>query len=407
MLIYILNLVLILALAWPLCIHKPTPKKKLCYLAVTFGALFLLAALRQGIGNDYDTYIEIYQRIGATPVSQLWAMPEEKGYVLLCKLLSLISMDTVFLYAVMALLCLVPVAWFIYRYSPNVWLSTWLYVTLTFFYGTMNFVRQNLAVAILLLGFPLLRRRKIPAALCYAGVILLACTFHKSAVIMLPILLVCYIPLKKWVLGTYAGLALALYVTSGYIIDFITDYIYTQYKGKIYLELGFGFHFLIVPALILLLALCTQKKVTERYPDGGLMVNMMLYSFLIWLFITKHFVLERFSLYVYIFVLLAVPMACETFAPDNAMMEKYQSLREELRQARSLGGKSPKLKSLSRQFGAMKETVALQQVYYWCVVGAVLVATFCYQVFGMYDGTNGFHGVFPYHSFVGFLERLP
>ena len=42
MLIYILNLVLILALAWPLCIHKPTPKKKLCYLAVTFGALFLL-----------------------------------------------------------------------------------------------------------------------------------------------------------------------------------------------------------------------------------------------------------------------------------------------------------------------------------------------------------------------------
>ena len=89
------------------------------------------------------------------------------------------------------------------------------------------------------------------------------------------------------------------------------------------------------------------------------------------------------------------------------MMEKYQSLREELRQARSLGGKSPKLKSLSRQFGAMKETVALQQVYYWCVVGAVLVATFCYQVFGMYDGTNGFHGVFPYHSFVGFLERLP
>lgn len=409
MLIYILNLLLILALGYPLCVRRPSRRNKLIYLAITFGVLFLITAARVNIGNDYFVYLDIYHRAGTASMTELFSMSEEKGYLLLCKLLYVLGLGDVAMYGVMALLCLLPAAWFIYRYSPNVWLSVWLYVTLTFFYGNMNFIRQNIALAILLLGYPLLRQRRLLPSLGYAGVILIAACFHSTALIMLPILLVCHLPLNKWTGGICTAAALILYATSDYIIDFVTDYIYTSYKGAIYLELGFGFHFLIVPALLLLLCLLTKKQVEERYPvDGPLGINMMLFSFLIWLFITKHFVLERFSLFVYIYALLSIPMACETLHPGPERVQGCAQMKSQLKAIKSSqGAKSPAYKKLYARYQQESESTTMQHLYYWCLIGAVLVVTFCYHLFGMYDGTNGFHGVFPYRSLLDWLNLLP
>ncbi|MCI8623267.1 MAG: EpsG family protein [Provencibacterium sp.] len=408
MLVYYLNLLVILALAYPLCIRKPDQRKRAVYLACTFSLMFLLSAARRGIGNDYFSYIDIYYEAAGRPFSGLFGsgLRAEPGYLLLCKLISLTGASQTVMYAVMAVLCLLPVAWFLYRYSENLWLSTWLYVTLTFFYGTMNFVRQNLALAILLLGYPLLRRRRLWAAAAYAGVILAAASFHKTALILLPVLLLCYLPLNRWIGGAYGALALALYLTSRQLVDWITNYIYTGYKDLPYLNFGLSFVFLILPALILALVLCNKKGLEQRWEDAPLLINLVFYSVLIWLFITKHMVLERFSLYLYVYALLLVPMAVELHRPDAKLAGQHRKLREEIRRLGNTG-KGGHSKAVLRRYQELDQRLSAQRALYWGLLAAVLIASFCYHEFGMHDGSNGFHGVFPYRSLLEPLNRLP
>ena len=400
MLVYYLNLLLILALAWPLCIHRPSRTKRAAYLCCTFAFMFFLAAARQGIGNDYFSYIDrYYTSAGRSWDELLKGSGIEIGYPLLCKLILLTGASGPAMYALMSLLCLIPVAVFIYRYSENVWLSTWLYVTLTFFYGTMNFVRQNLALSVLLLGYPLLRRRAWRPMLFYAAVVLLAASIHKSALIMLPVLLVCLLPLNRLTGGAYGALAILFYLGSDWLVDRVTDYIYTGYKGSIYLTYGLSPVFLIIPALILLLMLWQKKRMEQRYADAPLIINLVFYSVLIWLFITKHMILERFSLYFYIYALLLIPMAVELLRPAPELERQVRESREKARQTRK--------SSAQRRFAELSARLGRSRALYYGLIGAVLLATFCYNAFGMHDGSNGFHGVFPYHSLIEALNRLP
>lgn len=403
MLVYYLNLTLILGLGWLLCRNNQTGKRKAIYLSVTFGFMLLLCALRQNIGNDYDSYLSIYSEAGTTALLEPMSTPIEMGYRVLCKLLFSMGLSGAWMYLVMGVLCLAPVAWFIGRYSKNVWLSTWLYVTLTFFYGTMNFIRQNLALSVLLLGYPLLRQKRLLPRLLYLPVILLACSFHKTAIVMLPILLLCAFPLTKPLALFYGGAALLLYFTSRQILDFVTQYVFSSYRGSIYLEVGFGLHFLIVPTLIFLFVVAipwVRRTVIQNNPDGLLLVNMVLYSTLIWLFITRHFVLERFSLYVYIYAILAIPAALETLVPDQASVERLNALRGQRPHGKAQKGKVQAVTQL-------QDAVTGQQVLYYAALVGILVVTLCYNIFGMYDGESGFHGVFPYQSMIDAITRLP
>lgn len=414
MLIYYVTLILILGLAYPLCIRKPSQEKKLVYLLATFAFLFFLSATRYEIGNDYFNYIETYKLLKVTPFSDIFsASSMEPGFLILFKLMAMTGMNNVTMYAFMAILCLAPVFWFIYRYSDNVWLSVWLYVTVTFFYETMNFIRQSLAVGILLLGYPLLRKKKVWAAAAYCGVILAAATFHKTALIMAVVLLVCHLPVNKWLYGGYAAVSLVLYFTSEYVLDWVMQFAYSAYQDTTYLNVGLKPLFLILPSLALILLLCCYGRMKDRYPDATLVINLTLYSFLVWLFITKHMILERFSLYIYIYILIAIPMAVECIKPDPALISERDRLRDEVKALKTRKSDNTKYKPLNAKLMELTDAIQTQRVLYWCLVAAVLIATLWYNIFGMTDGSpnstghSGFHGVFPYTSLFDWINRLP
>ena len=54
MAVYLILMALVLVLAYPLIEHKPNVVKKLCYVIVTFGAMYLISVFRYGLGNDYN-----------------------------------------------------------------------------------------------------------------------------------------------------------------------------------------------------------------------------------------------------------------------------------------------------------------------------------------------------------------
>lgn len=79
-------------------------------------------------------------------------------------------------------------AWLYRKYSPDYWLSIFLFIASTDYLSwVFNGMRQFTAVVIVLLATPLiLKRRYIPAIL----LILLASTMHQSALLMIPFLFV-------------------------------------------------------------------------------------------------------------------------------------------------------------------------------------------------------------------------
>jgi len=385
MAVYYINLSLILGLGIPLCVIKPAKWKSALYLAVIFGYMWFLASFRQGIGFDYQNYIDIFQRHKNAPIfDEMTAAGLEPGFILLNKLMSFFTINPAAMYGIYSFLILAPVALFIYRYCKDIWLSAWLYVTVTFFYSIMNFIRQGLACSVILLGYGFLRGKKpVP----FIAVVLLAACFHKTALIMIPVYFLCHIKLT-WRLGAvYTGLTLVLYLASGFIVDTVTDFIFTGYKDTIWLEAGMPMRFLFIPAVMFAVCLSLKSVWEKRDPDANLLLSLVMFSFICWLFITNHFILERFGMYMYIFIIAAIPSALASLKAPPEIYDKYDELKEN--------------KKFSKELSAYGKKIREHKKYYWCAVAAVIIITFCYHEYGAHAG--GFHGVFPYKSVFNWL----
>lgn len=100
-----------------------------------------MSSLRYGLGNDYfnyRTYLHNVMDNGLSVIDTVRTTGIEPGYVLLLKLTGLLGGDYLILNTLTALLILVPTAYIIIKYSKMPWISAWLYLTVTFFYNSMN-----------------------------------------------------------------------------------------------------------------------------------------------------------------------------------------------------------------------------------------------------------------------------
>ena len=211
----------------------------------------------------------------------------------------------VFLFLFHLLFLVLVFAW-IGRYSSTPWISVYLFLVLQYLALSMNFLRQALAAAILLWIYPFLKQRRF---LPSCGIILLASCFHWSALIMAPLsFLLCLRPSKRHygLAGAAAGMAYLLDPLLCAVIARIPKY--QHYLGGIYWQ-GNSVLYLFLPVGCFLFALPLIKQAVEEPTASPVLANSVFYSLLIQLFITRHFILERLSIYIAFFSLLALPEA--------------------------------------------------------------------------------------------------
>lgn len=367
MTVYLIAEVIVFLLAYPLCIYKPNNIKKILYVVLVFGYLFGLSYFRYGIGNDYFSYINIFYRAFVTDWQDCFNDEVEGGYMVLVKLISLITSDTKIMHGIMAMLCLAPTGYIIAKYSKNVWLSCHLYLCLTFYYSSMNFIRQTLTATIIFLAYRLfIQRKTIP----FIIVVLIASTLHATVLLLIPVyFMIAYIKPTTKALGVGMVTLIALYLTSNTILNFIAQKIpkYAGYIGTKYFQVGLSQIYLVVPILYMLLMLYAYHETDYHKEEySSMFVNTSVFTFGIWFFITKHFILERFSIYVYIFVMLALPHVTEYLR--GYYIEKDTS-----------------------------ETAKVGRIKYIVLMILVVGVTLWYNLFGM---ISGFHGVFPYETWL-------
>lgn len=409
MLVYYINLVLIVGLGVALTYKKPTKLKNGVYLTVTFGYMFLLSYFRFGIGFDYDSYANLLelQKRRMDEGGSIFAITgegQEAGYVLLENICGKLGIGHTALYGILAAFMLLSAAVFIYRFSKNVWISTFIYVTLTFFYSTLNYMRQSLALAIAFWAFGFLYKKKdsvkawILNFLPYAAIIAIAATMHKAVLLMLPIYFFVWLRPKKWVLLAYTVSFGLIHIFYNQLLELGYTYLYPQYRDTYYMQ-PLGWHFLIIPILFCTLALGLQNTLYKKDERSVVLVNMVTYAFLFWSFVIRSMLLERFSAFLYCAVILLTAEIYSAFAPAPGELETGKA---ELRALHDAGAAKNKLKQANQKV----EDLKLAQVLSVSGLVIVLTAVFVYHQFGTTDGNTGFHGVFPYKSNVAWIEKL-
>ena len=246
---------LVLILAYPLVERKPSFGKKLCYVIVTFGAMYLISVLRYGLGNDYYSYIYIFRNIKEASGFEIFNMGYEPGFTIITKLISYFTDNVNVLYAIYALLILVPTAYAVFRHSEKIWMSTMMFICLTFFYCSLSFIRQSIAFAIILCAYRYMKEHNHFMVLLF---VFFACLFHSTVIVMIPLYLIAvFIRPTKIMVPMYGILTALVYIFSWDILK-IAVKILPQYKN--YLNLNFitqGYKpvYLILPAIIMALAL--------------------------------------------------------------------------------------------------------------------------------------------------------
>lgn len=309
MAVYLILMAIVLVLAYPLIEHKPSIGKKLCYVIVTFAAMYLISIFRYGLGNDYYSYIYIFRNIQDSSGLAIFNLGYEPAFTVITKLISLFTSNINVLYAIYALLILVPTAYAIFRYSENIWMSTMMFISLTFFYCSLSFIRQSIAFAVILCAYKYVKERNHFKVLLF---IFIACLFHSTVIVMIPIYLIAaFVKPTKITVPIYGVITALVYFLSWPILR-LAVLILPQYKG--YLDLNFitqGYKpvYLIVPAIIAALAIAAHfTGYGKAYPkQSSIFTNFAIFNFIIWFIATKHFVIERFSMYIYIFMIMFIP----------------------------------------------------------------------------------------------------
>lgn len=361
MAVYLILMAIVLVLAYPLIERKPSIGKKLCYVIVTFAAMYLISIFRYGLGNDYYSYIYIFRNIKDASGLAIFNLGYEPAFTVITKLISLFTSNINVLYAIYALLILVPTAYAIFRYSENIWMSTMMFISLTFFYCSLSFIRQSIAFAVILCAYKYVKERNHFKVLLF---IFIACLFHSTVIVMIPIYLIAaFVKPTKITVPIYGVITALVYFLSWPILR-LAVLILPQYKG--YLDLNFitqGYKpvYLIVPAIIAALAIAAHfTGYGKAYPkQSSIFTNFAIFNFIIWFIATKHFVIERFSMYIYIFMIMFIPSIARYYMncakvylakkkDPEAVVAFDKTVDEVLAEKKSANGVEPARESISK-----------------------------------------------------------
>lgn len=315
-------------------------RRRKIYLIVTFGVLILVASLRDSsVGTDLaGHYAKRFNMIGDYSWSQIptfsTTIGYEIGYCYFTRFLHLFSNDVQFFIFVTSFLMCAAFGYFIYKESTDVILSTELMLFSCFYYRFMTMMRQGLAISIILVAYTLLNNseRRIKDYIKFALLILLASTFHSSAILCILMILFDRLRFTKKQIIIGVGVMVVFYL---FYMNFYTAALnffgtgnnYERYLtstsegvGHINLQTIYNFILAFVPFLLGYYVLVWEKK-TEKHLFKGdesmyclaknesFLLYMVLIASTFNLLIFRMNILNRFSLYFTPFILILCPYA--------------------------------------------------------------------------------------------------
>lgn len=201
------------------------------YLGGIFLILFLCAALRFDIGNDYEQYTKTAHEaaVGGYVVTEI-------GFNWLVRVVYTLFGGEYYeiVFAIFAFVTILIFLKALYEQSVDFGASFFLFMTLGLYFQTYNTMRYYLALAIVLYAMRYVCNRDW---IRFVGWILFASLFHKSVLLVIPVFWAASFAWKKWQI--IAGiLASAVCFLGKNLVLKLALVLYPSYQNTIYLEGG-------------------------------------------------------------------------------------------------------------------------------------------------------------------------
>lgn len=272
-------------------------------------SLIVIAGLRKNIG---DTFFYMHSFKVSNFTWDSIVKDKDFGFGILQMLLKNYSTDPQTLIFITALITNILIVLILSRYSGFFELSTYAYITGGLFLVSMNGIRQVLAAAII---FTATRFIISGNWIMYFLVVLIAATFHQSALILLPIyFLVRY---KAWSRATVILLFFSVIIVVGFdifsslLFSAIEDTQYGHYSN--FNEGGANVVRVAVYAAPLVIAFLGRDKLRELFPSSDYIVNMALVGLIFMIISMQNWIFARFSIYFNLYQLILVSWVVQVF----------------------------------------------------------------------------------------------
>lgn len=325
--LYVVVAAVTIALAWqvkrtipsnPYYVTRQQLMNKIC-LAAIFAILVLLAALRVGVGNDYNTYIqnahELY--VGGYTIT-------EPGYNAVVKALYAMAggEEYLLIFAVFAVFTVFIFLKAMYEQSDDFAISFFLFMMLGVYFRSFNTVRYYFALAVTLYSLRYVVKREY---LKFVVIILLAALFHKSVLVVIPLYFIASFRWNKWFISLIAVGSVVMFGARDIVLD-IALRLYPTYRDTIYLTQNVGFRdnlpSLIRCLAVLVLCIPFYRKMISNRRDNMLYFNLNLMA--IAMYVSCYYIplITRFGYYL---------ITAQLFLIANVLHELIESRNVRLR----------------------------------------------------------------------------
>ena len=287
--------------------------------------LICIAGLRYETGGDWDAYTTLFadfpsfSRLIGRP-AEFADIPVEEGFVLLCALVKSLGGTVQHLFFVVSLINITLIACAARKYTKYPVVALLCYYGILYFNLEMIYIRQATAVALCFFALQYIPKKRI---LPYMLIILLACTFHRVAALMIQLYFLLNIKVPSWaylaVVGVGAVVMLAGIPWIQTIFLTVAGWLGENYaeKAEVYTEnamfavnRGLSLGFILNLAIFVVIVFFKEK--IDALPYGTIMLNMFFGSLVLYYYCFELVeVSNRVRLFFLIGIIALLPMVLE------------------------------------------------------------------------------------------------
>ncbi|SFF58658.1 EpsG family protein [Halobacillus alkaliphilus] len=302
-----LAMLLLIVLTYPyfnrkkLLLKDRTVSLKTIYIFLVSLMLIIILGLRGlSVGIDTTAYYNSFEKMQFNSLSQTLDVQIEHGYKLYEYTIDRVFGEFQYLLVFMAIFYISVVSFYIYKFSQNAMYSYLLFILFGFYTFGFSAIRQTIAIALIMIAFKyIIEKRLIP----FLTFVLLASSFHITALIFLPSYWLNKIKLNRRILLLFSLIALIIIGLRNELFSFLTSYSKNNYTE---IETGGSFLYLFI-LFSVIIGVIYRKMLINKNENNKYFFYMMITALLIMPVTQFHPAVTRLYYYFFIFMIIYVP----------------------------------------------------------------------------------------------------
>ena len=295
-------------------------KRQKIVIGTFFAILLLLLSLRgKNVGIDLSQYLPSFKRVSNMTMSEvLNYFEEEKGFWILNKIISYISTNQQIFLTIVALISVLPLVKLYSKETENGLLTMSIFIVLSNYDMLFSGLRQVIALALVAWAFKYVKEKKL---IKFILIILLAFTFHKSALIALLIYPFYHLNITRGRLLLFTPFIALVFVYNKEIFEFLLEFLGDYADNYKYEETG-AFTMILLFALFVAFSYIIPDEAKMDKNSKGIR-NICVLAFVLQIFALASPVAMRMNYYFIMFYPLLIPKVINRTTEKNKLFYQW------------------------------------------------------------------------------------